>query len=72
MTAVLCTLIFTAILWLLTVLGAVILEQSGAKIAAALKGRSQQQPSFPVPARTRTRRSAHAARYEAVEWSAAA
>ena len=72
MTAVLCTLIFTATLWLLMVLGAVVLEQSGAKIAAALRGRSQQQPSFPVAARMRNRRSANAARYATVEWSAAA
>ena len=38
MLAALGTLPFLATLWLLTVLGARILEESGAKIAAALKG----------------------------------
>ena len=38
MTAVLGTLPFIATLWLLVVLGAAILEESGAKIVAALKG----------------------------------
>ncbi len=38
MTAALGTLPFLATLWLLVVLGAAILEESGAKIAAALKG----------------------------------
>ena len=40
MTAVLGTLPFLATLWLLIVLGAAVLEESGAKIAAALKGES--------------------------------
>jgi hypothetical protein len=39
MTAALGTLPFLATLWLLLVLGAKVLEESGAKIAAALKGR---------------------------------
>ena len=72
MTAVFGTLIFIAILWLLIVLGAAILEQSGAKIAAALKGRSLHQPSHLVPTRTRNRRSSNPARCATVEWSAAA
>ena len=38
MTAALGTLPFLATLWLLIVLGARIIEESGAKIAAALKG----------------------------------
>ena len=38
MTAALGTLPFLATLWLLVVLGASVLEESGAKIAAALKG----------------------------------
>ena len=38
MIAALGTLAFLATLWLLVVLGAAILEESGAKIAAALKG----------------------------------
>ena len=45
MTAVLGTLPFLATLWLLVVLGAAILEESGGKIAAALKGNAAAQPS---------------------------
>ena len=47
MIAALGTLPFLATLWLLIVLGAQVLEESGAKIAAALKGR-QVEPSFAV------------------------
>ena len=39
MIAVLGTLPFLATLWLLVVLGAMVLEESGEKIAAALKGK---------------------------------
>jgi len=47
MIAALGTLAFLGTLWLLVVLGAAVLEESGASIAAALKGRSrQQQPAF--------------------------
>ena len=54
------TLSFLATLWLLVVVGAAVLEESGAKIAAALKGVSGQQPSMSVVsvrmrARPRTR-----------------
>ena len=45
MTAILGTLPFLATLWLLVVLGAAILEESGGKIAAALKGQPAQNPS---------------------------
>jgi hypothetical protein len=45
MIAALGTLPFLATLWLLAVLGAQVLEESGAKIAAALKGR-QVQPAL--------------------------
>ena len=45
MTAVLGTLPFLATLWLLMVLGAAVLEESGAKIAAALKGNPVQSSS---------------------------
>jgi hypothetical protein len=38
MSAAIGTLAFLATLWLLAVVGAAILEESGAKIAAALKG----------------------------------
>jgi len=45
MIAALGTLPFLATLWLLVVLGTTVLEESGAKIAAALKGASLQ-PRF--------------------------
>jgi len=52
------TLAFLATLWLLTVVGAAILEESGAKIAAALKGKPFPRPVVaPVRMRTRTRLS---------------
>ena len=38
MIAALATLTFLATLWLLVVVGATVLEESGGKIAAALKG----------------------------------
>ncbi|HEX6660966.1 MAG TPA: hypothetical protein VF067_03750 [Sphingomicrobium sp.] len=44
MTAVLGTLSFLATLWLLVVLGARVLEESGAKIAAALQGKPVHRP----------------------------
>jgi hypothetical protein len=60
MTAVLGTLPFLATLWLLVVLGAAVLEESGAKIAAALKGvpmhHSPRHPPARRRARLRTRR----------------
>ena len=54
MTAVLGTLPFLATLWLLVVLGAAVLEESGAKIAAALKGEPKRQPFMAPKGRTRT------------------
>jgi hypothetical protein len=48
MTALLGTLPFVATLWLLVVVGAAVLEESGAKIVAALKGRPVKQPSAPL------------------------
>ena len=39
------TLPFLATLWLLVVLGARVLEESGAKIAAALKGQPPRRPT---------------------------
>ena len=54
MTAALGTLVFLATLWLLVVVGAAVLEESGAKIAAALKGKTQGQ-SIMVPVRIRIR-----------------
>ncbi len=45
MIAALGTLAFLATLWLVVVVGAAVLEESGAKIAAALKG-GRAQPSL--------------------------
>jgi hypothetical protein len=54
MIAALGTLPFLATLWLLVVLGARILEESGAKIAAALKGETVR-PQAIVSVRMRMR-----------------
>ena len=54
MSAALGTLPFLATLWLVVVLGARILEESGAKIAAALKGEPERLQS-PVQLRMRVR-----------------
>jgi hypothetical protein len=56
MNAALGTLPFLATLWLLVVLGAKVLEESGAKIAAALKGKAPDQPTFVLRVRTSRRR----------------
>ena len=56
MLAALATLAFLATLWLLTVVGAAVLEESGAKIAAALKGKPVHRPAVaPVRMRIRSR-----------------
>ena len=56
MIAPLATLAFLATLWLVAVAGAAMLEESGARIAAALKGRSTLRESFGfAPARVRAR-----------------
>ena len=44
MIAALGTLVFLTTVWMLVVVGAAILEESGAKIAAALKGKPLPQP----------------------------
>ena len=54
MIAPLGTLAFLATLWLLVVVGASVLEESGAKIAAALKGKSAHRQAL-VPVRVRAR-----------------
>ena len=51
MTALLGTLPFIATLWLLVVIGAAVLEESGAKIVAALKGDVRKQPLLSSPER---------------------
>ena len=56
MIAPLGTLAFLATLWLLVVLGASVLEESGARIAAALKGKpAVRQVVVPVRVRARSR-----------------
>ena len=55
MTSAIGTLPFLATFWLLIVLGARILEESGAKIAAALKGKPQHFPAPPPAMRVRVR-----------------
>jgi hypothetical protein len=55
MIAALGTLAFLATLWLLVVVGAAVLEESGAKIAAALKGEVAKPSLALAPARVRTR-----------------
>jgi hypothetical protein len=71
MTAALGTLPFIATLWLLVVLGAAVLEESGAKIAAALKGKPERAPSYESKVRHR-RPHGCATRRVSVEWRAAA
>jgi hypothetical protein len=58
MIAPLGTLVFLATLWLLVVVGAAVLEESGAKIAAALKGElGLRRPARFAPLRVRVRAS---------------
>ena len=49
------TLAFLTTLWLLMVVGARVLEESGARIAVALKGKATQHMIVPVRGRTRAR-----------------
>ena len=66
------TLVFLATLWLLVVVGAAVLEESGAKIAAALKGDRAQRSFASVRVRVRSRpRIAQPVRVSA-SWRAAA
>ena len=72
MIAALGTLAFLATLWLLVVVGAAVLEESGAKIAAALKRASTPQPLLRVtPVRLRMRARTRVMRAEP-HWRAAA
>ena len=73
MTAAIGTLVFLVTLWLLVVVGAAILEQSGAKIAAALRGKPSKQPSINLaPVRMRARPRTQQAMRASVQWRAAA
>lgn len=62
MTAVLGTLPFLATLWLLVMLGAKVLEESGGKILAALRGEREQQIIVPDGGRPRHQRRVGTAR----------
>ena len=72
MIVVLGILAFLATLWLLAVLGAAVLEESGAKIGAALKGNSVQPTLSRPAARMHNRTKAVCVRRVNVEWRAAA
>ena len=71
MIAPLGTLAFLATLWLLVVVGAAVLEESGAKIAAALKGRSVRPPAV-APVRVRSRARLQKPMRATPRWRAAA
>ena len=71
MIAALGTLAFLATLWLLVVIGAMVLEESGAKIAAALKGKPARQP-VRISVRVRTRQRRQPIMRAKAEWRAAA
>ena len=71
MSAALGTLPFLATLWLLVVLGARVLEESGAKIAAALKGKPLHYSVVQGSLRIRMRQSRRFRRLEP-RWRAAA
>jgi hypothetical protein len=73
MLASLGTLAFLATLWLLAVVGAAVLEESGAKIAAALKGKPHD-PRIPgvAPIRLRMRPKLRPVMRAEPRWRAAA
>ena len=56
MIAALATLAFLATLWMLVVIGAAVLETSGGKIVAALKGQILRRPLATQPVRVRHQR----------------
>ncbi|MFL6729945.1 MAG: hypothetical protein ACJ8E3_08980 [Sphingomicrobium sp.] len=66
------TLPFLATLWLLVVLGARVLEESGAKIAAALKGQPLDRPAGGGRTVRIRMQSAPAPRRASRQWRAAA
>jgi hypothetical protein len=73
MIAAIGTLAFLTTLWLLAVIGAVVLEESGAKIAAALKGDlSTVTPATVRPMRLRARAHVHRPIRATAQWRAAA
>jgi len=71
MIAALGTLAFLTTLWLLVVVGASVLEESGAKIAAALKGEPASRP-IQASVRVRTRLRVQKVMRARPRWRAAA
>jgi hypothetical protein len=71
MTAALGTLVFLITLWMLVVVGAAVLEESGAKIAAALRGRPANRQVI-APMRIRTRARVQQSMRATAHWRAAA
>ena len=71
MIAPLGTLAFLATLWLLAVMGAAVLEESGAKIAAALRGKAAHG-QFTIPVRVRARSRLQQPMRAKPRWRAAA
>jgi len=73
MIAPVATLVFLATLWLLVVVGAAVLEESGARIAAALKGKPAVQPKLQLPRqRVRVRSGSRSVMPAAPRWRVAA
>ena len=72
MIAALGTLVFLATLWLLVVVGAAVLEESGAKIAAALKGAQDRPAMASVTVRVRARPRLQQPTRVTASWRAAA
>ena len=72
MTAAFGTLLFLVTIWLLVVMGAAMLEESGAKIAAALKRQASTDKVAIAPVRLRTRMRLQQPIRASAEWRAAA
>ena len=73
MIAALGTLVFLATMWLLVVVGAAVLEESGVKIAAALKGATVRRQSIAMPpVRLRQRARVQQSMRATAQWRAAA
>ena len=72
MIAAIGTLVFLGTLWVLVVVGAAVLGESGAKIAAALKGKPVQHTFRVAPVRLRTRPRVQQPMRAGAQWRAAA
>ena len=72
MIAAIGTLVFLGTLWVLVVVGASVLEESGAKVAAALKGKPMHDSLRVAPVRLRTRARLQQPMRAGAQWRAAA